>query len=156
MDLDQGEITMELINKLKTLQADIVTAYFQVHGYHWNVEGVLFPEMHSKFLEVYEDVYDSIDDISEMLRKLNTKAPFQLGDFVVNRSIGEVYSGTSAKDQIESFLNSNDIVIKDIELAHESADQAGEIGIASDLEIRHSMHKKWKWQLSSILKSQVM
>ena len=155
MDLDQGEITMELINKLKTLQADIVTAYFQVHGYHWNVEGILFPEMHSKFLEVYEDVYDSIDDISEMLRKLGSPAPFQLPDFVLNRRIGEVYAGNNPKDQIESFLVSNDLVIEDLEIAHKAAEEAGEIGIAGDLEIRHSMHKKWKWQLSSTLKATI-
>ena len=146
---------MELINKLKTLQADIVTAYFQVHGYHWNVEGMLFPEMHSKFLEIYEDVYSSIDDISEMIRKLGDVAPFQLPEFVLNRRIGEVYSGTNAKDQIESFLMSNDLVIEDIEVAHKVAENAGEIGIASDLEIRHSMHKKWKWQLTATIKSNI-
>ena len=146
---------MELINKLKTLQADIVTAYFQVHGYHWNVEGMLFPEMHSKFLEIYEDVYSSIDDISEMIRKLGDIAPFQLPEFVLNRRIGEVYSGTNAKDQIESFLMSNDLVIEDIEVAHKVAEDAGEIGIASDLEIRHSMHKKWKWQLTATIKSNI-
>ena len=146
---------MELINKLKTLQADIVTAYFQVHGYHWNVEGMLFPEMHSKFLEIYEDVYSSIDDISEMIRKLGDVAPFQLPEFVLNRRIGEVYSGTNAKDQIESFLMSNDLVIEDIEVAHKVAEDAGEIGIASDLEIRHSMHKKWKWQLTATIKSNI-
>ena len=147
---------MALTDSLKTLQADVVTAYFQAHGNHWNVEGMLFPEMHAKWLEIYEDVYESIDDISEMLRKLGTKAPFQLGEFVVNRSIGEVYSGTSAKDQIESFLNSNEIVIKDLENAHKDAEAEGEIGIASDLEIRHSMHKKWKWQLTATLKTQVL
>ena len=146
---------MELINKLKTLQADIVTAYFQVHGYHWNVEGMLFSEMHSKFLEIYEDVYSSIDDISEMIRKLGDIAPFQLPEFVLNRRIGEVYSGTNAKDQIESFLMSNDLVIEDIEVAHKVAEDAGEIGIASDLEIRHSMHKKWKWQLTATIKSNI-
>ena len=145
----------ELSARLKNLQADVVTTYFQAHGNHWNVEGMLFPEMHSKWLEVYEDIYDSIDDISEMLRKLGETAPFQLGEFVVNRSIGEVYSGTNAKDQIESFLSSNDIVIKDIEIAHKAAEDAGEIGIASDLEIRHSMHKKWKWQLTATLKSSI-
>lgn len=146
---------MELVNKLKTLQADIVTAYFQVHGYHWNVEGMLFPEFHEKFLEIYEDVYGSIDDVSEMLRKLNEVAPFQLGEFVVNRRIGEVYSGTNVKDQIESFLSSNEIVIADIQEAHKAAQMAGEIGISSDLEIRHSMHKKWKWQLTASLKSTI-
>lgn len=147
---------MALEDSLKILQADVVTAYFQIHGYHWNVEGILFPEMHTKFLEIYEDIYDSIDDISEMLRKLNVKAPFQLQDFIVNRKIGEIYSGTSPKDQIESFLNSNEIVILDLESAHKAAEESGEIGIAGDLEIRHSMHKKWKWQLTSTLKTQVV
>ena len=73
---------MDLVQRLKILQADVVTAYFQIHGYHWNVEGMLFPEMHAKFLEIYEDVYESIDDISEMLRKLGEPAPFQLNDFI--------------------------------------------------------------------------
>ena len=147
---------MDLVSNLKTLQADVVTAYFQIHGYHWNVEGMLFPEMHAKFLEIYEDVYDSIDDISEMMRKLGARAPFQLQEFVLNRRIGEVYSGNSPKDQIESFLVSNDLVIEDLEMAHKAAEEMGEIGIASDLEIRHSMHKKWKWQLSSTIKSVVI
>ena len=50
---------------------------------------------------------------------------------------------------------SNDLVIEDIEVAHKVAEDAGEIGIASDLEIRHSMHKKWKWQLTATLKSSI-
>lgn len=144
---------MELTTALKTLQADIVTAYFQIHGYHWNVEGILFPEMHSKFLEIYEDVYGSIDDISEMLRKLNTPAPHMLEQFIENRNISNIYFGNNAKDQIESFLISNEIIINDIRVAHKLADEAGQIGISSDLEIRESAHQKWNWQLSSTIKS---
>ena len=147
---------MELVSALKTLQADVVTAYFQIHGYHWNVEGILFPEMHAKFLEIYEDVYDSIDDISEMMRKLNSPAPFQLEEFVANRRISGLYAGSSAVDQIESFLVSNEIVIDDIRAAHKLAEEVGQIGIASDLEIRESMHQKWNWQLSSTIKKSVI
>jgi starvation-inducible DNA-binding protein len=147
---------MELETSLKILQADVVTAYFQIHGYHWNVEGMLFPEMHAKFLEIYEDVYESIDDISEMLRKLNNMAPFQLEDFISNKRIGVLYAGNNAKDQIESFLISNEIVIDDLRNAHKAAEEAGQIGIASDLEIRESMHQKWNWQLSSTIKSSIV
>lgn len=147
---------MELTSALKKLQADIVTAYFQIHGYHWNVEGILFPEMHSKFLEIYEDVYGSIDDISEMLRKLNTPAPHLLEQFIENRNISEVYYGNNAKDQVESFLISNEIITNDLLVAHKAAEEAGEIGIAGDLEIRHSMHKKWNWQLSSTIKNSIV
>jgi DNA-binding ferritin-like protein len=117
---------------------------------------MLFPEMHAKFLEIYEDVYESIDDISEMLRKLNTMAPFQLEDFVANKRIGSLYAGNNPKDQIESFLISNEIVIDDLRNAHKAAEEAGQIGIASDLEIRESMHQKWNWQLSSTIKSTVI
>ena len=114
---------------------------------------MLFPEMHAKFLEIYEDVYESIDDISEMLRKLNTPAPHMLEQFMENRNITSIYFGNNPKDQIESFLMSNEIVINDIRNAHEAAEEVGQIGIASDLEIRESMHQKWNWQLTSTIKS---
>ena len=147
---------MSLVESLKKLQADVVAAYFQVHGYHWNVEGILFPEMHAKFLEIYEDIYDSIDDISENIRKINALAPFKLEDFVANKSITEVYAGTSAMDQIESFLMSNEIVINDLMSAHELASAAKEYGIVNFLEGRLDMHQKWNWQLSATVKKSVM
>lgn len=146
---------MDLVEALKNLQANVVTAYFQIHGYHWNVEGVLFPEMHAKFLEIYEDVYDSIDDVSEMLRKLNTPAPFQLQDFIDNRTIEFIYVGSNPRDQIESFLISNEIILNSLLTVHQAAEAVQEIGIASDIEIRHSMHKKWDWQLTSTVKTMV-
>jgi starvation-inducible DNA-binding protein len=146
---------MDLVTALKKLQADVVVTYFQSHGYHWNVEGMLFPEMHEKWLEVYEDIYGSIDDISEMLRKLNSLAPFQLTEFIQNSAINGIYSGANAKDQIESFLVSNEIIINDLRQAHKAAEEAGQIGIASDLEIRESMHQKWNWQLSSTIKTTI-
>lgn len=147
---------MALENSLKILQADIVATYFQAHGNHWNVEGMLFPEMHAKWLEIYEDVYESIDLVSEMLRKIGSNAPFTLEQFVSNKTISDIHIGNNANHLIESFLESNDKVIADLEAAHKEAENSGEIGIASDLEIRHSMHKKWKWQLTSTLKTQVM
>lgn len=147
---------MSLIESLKKLQADVVAAYFQVHGYHWNVEGILFPEMHAKFLEIYEDVYDSIDDISENIRKINALAPFKLEDFVSNKNIGDVYSGTNAIDQIESFLMSNETVINDLMVAHELASAAKEYGIVNFLEGRLDMHQKWNWQLSATIKKSVI
>jgi DNA-binding ferritin-like protein len=78
-----------------------------------------------------------------------------LEDIQANSSFSTVYSGSSAKDQIEAFLASNEMVISSIKAAHDLADKAGEIGIASDLEIRDSMHKKWRWQLGSTIKTTI-
>ena len=68
----------DLIDGLKKLQANVVSMYAQSHGYHWNVRGMLFKEIHAFFLEIYEDVFDSIDPISENIRKLGVMAPFGL------------------------------------------------------------------------------
>ena len=95
---------MALDSALKILQADVIATYFQAHGNHWNVEGMLFPEMHAKWLEIYEDIYESIDLISEMLRKLGTSAPFTLEQFVSNKTIKDMHIGNNATHLIESFL----------------------------------------------------
>jgi starvation-inducible DNA-binding protein len=145
-----------LVESLKKLQADVIALYFQSHGYHWNVEGVLFPEMHAKWLEVYEDIYDSIDDISENLRKLNAPAPFKLEDFCNNKLIIDMYAGSNAIDQIESFLMSNEIVINDLMVAHELASNIKEYGIVNFLEGRIDLHQKWNWQLSATVKKSVI
>jgi starvation-inducible DNA-binding protein len=146
---------MTLEESLKKLQADVIATYFQSHGYHWNVEGVLFPEMHAKWLEIYEDIYDSIDDISENLRKINVPAPFTIEEFSQNKLISNVYAGSNAVDQIESFLMSNETVINDLMIAHEAASSVKEYGIVNFIEGRIDMHKKWNWQLSATLKSTI-
>ena len=53
----------ELITMLKKWQANSVVFYSTAHGFHWNVEGNDFPEWHSKFDEIYSDVYESTDAI---------------------------------------------------------------------------------------------
>ena len=46
------------------LQSMVAKMYVQAHGYHWNIEGQDFKQYHEFLLEIYEDVYDSIDPIS--------------------------------------------------------------------------------------------
>jgi starvation-inducible DNA-binding protein len=146
---------MELVNSIKTLQADVFTMYTQVHGYHWNVEGVLFTQYHSFFEEIYEDVYGSIDPISENLRKLNVPAPFKLEDLISNRTITDVSSSNSPKDMVEKLIESNDIVIRDLNDVFAKATAANEQGICNFIADRLDKHKFWNWWLTSSLKSSI-
>ena len=50
-----------LVTCLKELQSMNMKMYAQSHGYHWNVEGRDFKQDHAFLLEIYEDVFDSID-----------------------------------------------------------------------------------------------
>ena len=46
----------ELAQKLNTLLANYHIFYINVRGYHWNIKGEKFFELHLKFEELYNDI----------------------------------------------------------------------------------------------------
>jgi starvation-inducible DNA-binding protein len=55
----------KLIATLKVALGNTFCMYFKTHSYHWNVEGMHFPQYHKFFKKVYEDLYGAIDPMSE-------------------------------------------------------------------------------------------
>jgi len=142
----------ELVEKLSHLLSDVVTMKFIAHGYHWNVKGIEFTQMHEFFGEIYEDLDGAIDPLAEDLRKLGYDAPYFLTDFVEMTCLGDQprLSG-DAVQMLESLLNLNNSVNACVLEAFAIADACNEQGIANLLAERDDMHKKWNWQLRSSL-----
>jgi starvation-inducible DNA-binding protein len=44
----------ELQTALKKVLANTFVMYFKTHTYHWNVEGMFFPQLHEFFGNLYE------------------------------------------------------------------------------------------------------
>ena len=57
--------TIELLNKLL---AELTLAERNVHILHWNVMGKQFKMIHEYFQEIYEDLYEKIDEVAELVR----------------------------------------------------------------------------------------
>jgi len=142
----------ELVEKLSHLLSDVVTMKFIAHGYHWNVKGIEFTQMHELFQEIYEDLDGAIDPLGEDIRKLGYDSPYFLTDFVEMTCLGDQprLSGDSVQ-MLESLLNLNKSVNACVLAAFEVANACNEQGIANFLAERDDMHKKWNWQLRSSL-----
>lgn len=67
--LDQ-EKSKELAEKLNDLLANFSVFYMNVRGFHWNIKGEKFFELHLKFEEVYNDLQLKIDEIAERILTL--------------------------------------------------------------------------------------
>lgn len=148
----------DLVDKLKELQANVFQMYAQAHGYHWNVEGMVFKQLHAFFLKIYEDVFDSIDTFAETIRKLDAYAPFgavqmaQYATVTINDSLS-----LSPKEMISELIQTNDAVIKTLKEAFQTADvRYNEQGICNTIADRIDKHQFWGWQLRSSLKSVVL
>lgn len=143
----------ELIGRLRQLQANAFIYYSKAHGYHWDVEGILFEQFHAMFEEIYEDAWNSVDGYAEWIRRFGSKASFNVNEVAmvsnVRYDLGPEVSNPMA--MLQSLYNSNEIIISDLKLAFTVATQANEEGAANFIAERIDVHQKWQWRLRSSL-----
>lgn len=146
--------TDDLVAILKVLQANAMKMYAQSHGYHWNVEGRMFKQDHAFLLEIYEDVFNSIDPYAENIRKLGAKAPFGLLQLQANSSFQINDSLDLSSTQIfQELINTNTEFIARLKDGCDIADTAREQSILNFFADRLNQHEFWQWQLKATLKS---
>ena len=64
------QVTAETITGLNSLLADFQIFYQNVRGFHWNIRGADFFELHVKFEELYTDLQLKIDEVAERVLTL--------------------------------------------------------------------------------------
>jgi starvation-inducible DNA-binding protein len=146
---------MNILAHLKMMQANASVFYTKAHGYHWNVEGVLFKELHAFFLEIYEDVFESIDTYAEWSRKLGQYAPFQIDEILLMSNVKYDLTTNSPLEMVRNLIDSNLIILNDLNIGFKLATEADQQGLANFIAERIDQHQFWNWQLTSTAKTTV-
>jgi DNA-binding ferritin-like protein len=148
MGMEAEEQEPLIVDVLEKLLSDVVSVYFRAHGYHWNVKGQDFAQYHELFSDIYEDIYGSIDPIAENIVKLGYDSPFNLGDFMAGRSIGDSDIDTAnPHDMAYDLFIANNALIEELKMVFNVCTAANEQGIANFIAERIDHHQKWAWQL---------
>lgn len=143
----------ELIERMKVVLADSFAFYLKAHYYHWNVEGINFPQYHAFFETIYSEVYGSIDAIAEHIRTLDAYAPGSFGRFKELSNISDETSVPSAVMMCQKLLKDNETLISDLTYAYNEAEKQKQHGLTNFIQDRIDAHKKHEWMLRSILKA---
>jgi len=139
-----------LVASMKRVLSNVVNEYLHAHGFHWNVVGSQFPQLHEFFGDIYEDVYGSIDSLAEIIRKLGDLSPFQLSQFASLKTTPEL-NPTDPMGMVKALYDINNQVIVDLMFTFKEANNINQQGVANFLAERIDMHQKWAWQLKSTL-----
>ena len=140
----------DLAAALEQLLADSVAYSFKAQGYHWNVKGQDFAQYHKLFGKVYADVYGSIDPIAENMLKLGYDAPFNLGQWASQNSIGNGgVNSTSCQAMAYDLYMGSEQMVALLKGVFDIADAMNEQGVADFLAERISEQQRWSWQLGA-------
>ncbi len=147
------EINMdELVQALKKVLANEYAFSLKAQNFHWNVEGPDFPQYHSFFGTVYEEVYGSVDTIAERVRTLGAYAPGSFSRFSQLTDLEDQIEMPTARSMMEKLLADNAVVLASIVECYRLAEAAGNYALANLMADRQDAHAKHAWMLTSILK----
>lgn len=143
--------TGTLADLMNDLLANYQVFYMNTRGFHWNIRGDKFFELHAKFEELYTDALVKIDEIGERILTLGYTPLHSYSDYLEKSEIKEykgVSDGSSAVGYIlEGFKI---LLVKERELLKLSAEaeDEGTNALMSDY-IREQ--EKSVWMYSSFL-----
>ncbi len=128
--------------------SDTYLLAIKTHGYHWNVTGPLFPQLHALFGEQYEALFEAADELAERIRALDFPAPGSAEAFhdntVVKEASGEPLTATA---MVKDLLKTHEAVRDRIEEARNAADEAEDRATEDMLIGRLEAHDKIIWML---------
>ena len=101
--IDQESSKM-LAQKLNELLANYQIFYMNVHGFHWNIQGDKFFELHPKFEELYTDLLLKIDEIAERILTTGHTPLHTFTDYAKVAKIKEARNITDGRGTVEGIV----------------------------------------------------
>ncbi|PCJ64588.1 MAG: DNA starvation/stationary phase protection protein [Bacteroidetes bacterium] len=148
--LPQNE-SQVVVDKLNKLLATYSVLYMNTRGFHWNIKGKEFFELHLKFEEIYNSLVLQIDEIAERILTLEGTPVHSYSDNINLSLISEQMNVTNGTEGLKHILDGYKTIIL---LQREILVLSGEIndeGTTSQMSDYITLQEKEVWMYRSYL-----
>jgi len=143
-----GNAIPEIAEALNGLVADSYALYTKTKNFHWHVSGPHFRDYHLLFDDQATEIFATVDDLAERVRKLGARTIHSIGEIARLSTIKDNDKNyVSPQDMLTELMNDNKTVIKRMRAAHEIADKHDDVATASILENFIDAAEKRNWFL---------
>ena len=148
LDTAQSQALAAELNKLL---ASYQILYMNVRGFHWNIRGNQFFELHLKFEEIYNDLLLKVDALAERILTLDGVPMHSFSDYLKVSAIPEQKGLHEGRACVESLLESfRELLVAQRRILGQAA-EAGDEGTASILSDYVQQQEKLVWMLRAYL-----
>lgn len=147
-DKNKNNVNEQLNNYLSDLQL----MYSNLRGFHWNIRGARFFELHTLLEQWYNDVNLKIDEIAERIQSLGGTPAHSLRFYLEHAGIKEAKNTTDAEKILEQLIDGyTHLLNTERNLLKLSADFDDE-ATNSLMSEYISQHEKLLWMLNAARK----
>lgn len=146
--LNSTETTV-IADKLNDLLSNYQLFYMNLRGFHWNITGRKFFELHIKFEELYNDAVLKIDEVAERILTLSQSPLHTYSKYLMRTEVKEVADVVDGEIAIDHILEALKILLRKerdiLEIAAKTKDE-GTVALMSNYIIEQ---EKLVWMLSA-------
>ncbi len=146
-----SKFAKELADKLNKLLADYQVFYMNARGYHWNIKGDKFFELHLKFEELYNDALLKIDEVAERILTLGFTPMHTYTDYLKNSGIKESKNISDGNKAVGLILEGFKIILETEREILDLSEKANDEGTNSLMSDYIPQQEKLVWMYSSYL-----
>jgi starvation-inducible DNA-binding protein len=103
--------SQDLAELLSDLLANYSVFYQNTRGFHWNIRGDKFFELHVKFEELYNDLFMKVDEIAERIRTLGFSSEHRYSHYLKTSKIKESNEVSEGKKAVDAVLESLTVLL---------------------------------------------
>ncbi|WP_276388380.1 Dps family protein [Eudoraea chungangensis] len=140
-----------LVSELNDLLANYQLFYQNLRGFHWNIKGKEFFELHLKFEELYNDAVVKIDEIAERILTLGGEPLHTFSDYLDTAEIIEEKGITKGPEGVKIVLENFKVLVNKERIILSLASDANDEGTVSLMSDYITETEKTLWMLASYL-----
>ena len=143
---------MKNYNKMQTYLSNLVVLNAKLHNIHWNVEGKEFMQVHKFTEEIYEDLFEKMDEVAELLKMKGEMPLVKMTDYADKATIKEEDSKSfDTKESLKLVLKDLKEMKKMATEIRNAADEEGDFQVVGEMEEHVDYYSLKIWFVESML-----
>jgi starvation-inducible DNA-binding protein len=145
------EQSNQLVDELNTLLANYQMFYQNLRGFHWNIQGPSFFELHVKFEELYNDAVMKVDEIAERVLTLGGTPLHTFSDYLKHSTIKEAANVNDSTGTVSTTLANFKTLLEIERRILDLSGEADDEGTNSQMSNYITQQEKTVWMLTAYL-----
>lgn len=136
-----------VVDGLQQLLADFQVFYTNLRGFHWNIKGHGFFQLHAQFERYYDDVAEKADELAERILQLGGTPANRFSDYLRVARVAEVSGVADGAVAVQHVLDTFSHLLDAERALLRVADEAGDETTVALLSDYIRQQEKAVWML---------